>query len=331
MIRRRKIFISGGAGFIATNLIERLVSDNQIVVYDNLARNSLKESKCWGHPNLRIIEADVLDAERLKMSLPQDTDLILHMAAIAGIDTVIKDPIKTMEVNTVGTYHLLKAMSERRLMEKVSRFVNFSTSEVFGINAFRVDEKTSVNLQPVGEARWTYSVSKLAGEHIVHNYHKQFGLRAVTVRPFNVYGPMQIGEGAIHHFVLRAIKNDPIMIHGEGDQIRSWCYIDDMVDGILLCLEEEKAIGEVFNIGNPRGTITILGLAEKVIQLARSSSEIRHVPKSYADVELRIPSIEKIKELLGFEPKIDLNEGIHRTIQWYLSKVEGNEKNWKSE
>ena len=323
MIRKRKIFISGGAGFIATHLIERLVSDNQIIVYDNLSRNSLKESKCWGHPNLRIIEADVLDSDHLKMSLPHDTDIIVHMAAIAGIDTVIKDPIKTMEVNIVGIYNILKAMSERRMMEKVRRFVNFSTSEVFGINAFRVDEKSSVNLQPVGEARWTYSVSKLAGEHMVYSYHKQFGLRAVTVRPFNVYGPMQMGEGAIHHFVVRAIKNEPLIIHGEGDQIRSWCYIDDMVEGILLCLEEEKAIGEVFNIGNPKGTITILGLAEKVIQLARSCSQIRHAPKSYVDVELRIPSIEKIKGLLGFEPKIDLNEGIKRTIQWYVAKVEG--------
>jgi dTDP-glucose 4,6-dehydratase len=132
---------------------------------------------------------------------------------------------------------------------------------------------------------------------------------------------MQTGEGAIHHFVVRAIKNEPLLIHGEGDQIRSWCYIDDMVEGILLCLEGDKAIGEVFNIGNPRGTITIFGLVEKVIQLANSSSEIRRIPKNYADVELRIPSIEKIKELLGFEAKVDLNEGISRTIEWYLTKV----------
>jgi dTDP-glucose 4,6-dehydratase len=245
------------------------------------------------------------------------------MAAIAGIDTVIKNPMKTMEVNIVGTYNILKAISELTIMEKVRRFVNFSTSEVFGINAFRVDEKSSLSLQPVGEARWTYSVSKLAGEHMVYSYHKQFGLRAVTVRPFNVYGPMQVGEGAIHHFVLRAIKNEPLIIHGEGDQIRSWCYIDDMVEGILLCLEEEKAIGEVFNIGNPKGTITIFGLAEKVIQLAKSGSQIRHTPKSYVDVELRIPSIEKIKDFIGFEPKVDLNEGIRRTIEWYITKVEG--------
>jgi len=322
MIKGRKIFISGGAGFIATHLIERLISNNQIIVYDNLSRNSLKQSKYWTHPNLKIIQGDVLDYNLLKMSIPQDTNVIIHMAAIAGIDTVIKNPIKTMEVNIVGTYNILKAMVELAIIEKIRRFVNFSTSEVFGINAFRVDEKSSVNLQPVGEARWTYSVSKLAGEHMVYSYHKQYGLCAVTVRPFNVYGPMQMGEGAIHHFVVRAIKNEPLVIHGEGDQIRSWCYIDDMIEAILLCLEEEKAIGEVFNIGNPRGTITILGLAEKVIQFAKSCSQIRHTPRSYVDVELRIPSIEKIRDLLRFEPKVNLNEGIKRTIEWYITRIE---------
>ncbi|MEF3254106.1 MAG: NAD-dependent epimerase/dehydratase family protein, partial [Deferribacterales bacterium] len=184
-----------------------------------------------------------------------------------------------------------------------------------------VDENTSTNLQPVGEARWTYSVSKLAGEHLIHSYHTQYGLRAVSVRPFNIYGPGQVGEGAIHQFIVRAIKNEPLIIHGEGDQIRSWCYIDDLVDALILCLENEKAIGEVFNIGNPKGTITILSLAEKVIQLANSSSQIIHVPKTYVDVELRIPSIEKARTLLGFEPKVDLNEGIRRTIKWYKNNL----------
>ena len=321
MIKGKKLFITGGAGFIGTSLIKRLIADNEVIVYDNLSRNALKDSGLWNHPNLKVIQGDVLDYEFLKKSLPQDLDLFLHMAAIAGIDTVIRDPVKTMEVNMIGTYHVLKALRELKLLDRVERFINFSTSEVFGINAFRVDEKASTNLQPVGEARWTYSVSKLAGEHLTYSYCKQFGLRAVTVRPFNVYGPGQVGEGAIHHFVVRAIKNEPLIVHGEGDQIRSWCYIDDMVDGILLCLEKEEAIGEVFNIGNPKGTITILGLAEKVIQLAHSSSRIVHVPKTYVDVELRIPSIEKAKNLLGFEPKVDLNEGIKRTIEWYKSKI----------
>jgi len=321
VIKGKKLFITGGAGFISTSLIKRLIADNEVTVYDNLSRNALKDAMLWNHANLKVIQGDILDYELLKASIPKDISFILHMAAIAGIDTVIKDPVKTMEVNMIGTYHMLKALRELKLLDKVERFVDFSTSEVFGIHAFRVNEKASTNLQPVGETRWTYSVSKLAGEHLTYSYHKQYGLRSVTVRPFNVYGPGQVGEGAIHHFVVRAIKNEPLIIHGDGDQIRSWCYIDDMVDGILLCLEKEEAIGEVFNIGNPKGTITILALAEKIVQLAGSSSQIVHVPKNYVDVELRIPSIEKAKTLLGFEPKVNLNEGIKRTIEWYKRKM----------
>lgn len=320
MIIGKKLFIVGGAGFIATSLIKRIIAGNQIIIYDNLSRNSLKESGLWNHPNLKCVQGDVLDYLLLKESIPYDTEIFLHMAAIAGIDTVIQNSSKTMEVNMIGTYHALKALNELGLMNKVRIFVNFSTSEVFGINAFRVDEKSSTNLQPVGEARWTYSVSKLAAEHLTYSYHKQFGLRAVTIRPFNVYGPGQVGEGAIHQFVVRAIKNEPLIIHGEGDQIRSWCYVDDMVDGILLCIEKEKAVGEVFNIGNPKGTITILGLAEKIIQLANSSSPIVYVKKNYVDVELRVPRIEKAKELLGYEPKVSINEGIKKTIEWYRNK-----------
>jgi UDP-glucuronate decarboxylase len=320
MSNRKTLFITGGAGFIATALIQRLIGSHDIVVYDNLSRNSLRDGGVWGHPNLKVIQGDILDHELLRRNIPSNTNIILHMAAVAGIDTVIQNPVRTMEVNTIGVYHIIRAIKELDLFEKVERFINFSTSEVFGINAFRVDEKSPTNLQPVGEARWTYSVSKLSGEHFVYSYYKQFGLQAVTIRPFNVYGPGQVGEGAIHQFVVRAVKNEPLLIHGEGDQIRSWCYIDDMVDGILLCLEKKEAIGEVFNIGNPKGTITILGLAEKVIQLAGSNSQIIHVPKNYVDVELRIPRIEKATELLGFEPKIDLNEGIKRTVKWYRNK-----------
>ena len=178
-----------------------------------------------------------------------------------------------------------------------------------------------MHLQPVGEARWTYSTSKLAAEHLTHAYHKRYGLRSVTVRPFNIYGPGQVGEGAIHHFVVNAVKNSDLTIHGEGDQIRSWCYIDDMVRGIMLCIEKDEAIGQAFNIGNPRGTITILGLAEKIVQLANSKSNIVHVPKNYVDVDLRIPNIDKATEVLGYKPQFDLNEGISRTIAWYREKL----------
>ncbi|MCX7704818.1 MAG: GDP-mannose 4,6-dehydratase [bacterium] len=325
MIKNKKFFITGGAGFIGVNLIKKIIDENKIVIYDNFSRNALKKSGLENHPNLQVCKGDILDIECLKNNIPSDVDFILHMAAIAGVDTVITNPTKTMEVNMIGTYNILKAIETLNLTRKIKKFINFSTSEVFGMNAIRVEEKSVTNLQPVGEARWTYAVSKLAAEHLTHSYFKQFGLKATTIRPFNIYGPGQIGEGAIHHFVIRAIKNEPLLIHGEGDQIRSWCYIEDMVNGIILCIKKEEATGEIFNIGNPKGTITILSLAEKIIQIAGSTSKIVHVPRTYVDVEFRIPNINKAREVLGFEPKVDLNEGIKQTINWYRKKLSDEE------
>ncbi|HPT59810.1 MAG TPA: NAD-dependent epimerase/dehydratase family protein [Fervidobacterium sp.] len=321
MIENKTIYITGGAGFIGSNLVKRLIEKNRIIVFDNLSRFSLKDNDLAEHKNLKIVEGDISKYDSVLSSIPHETNIVLHLAAIAGVDTVMKNPVKTMEVNIIGTYNLLKALRMLNMVDKLERFVFLSTSEVFGVTTFRSSEDSTTNLQPVGEARWSYSVSKVAGEHFVNAYRNESGLKSTIIRPFNVYGPGQVGEGAIHHFVLQAIKNEPLYIHGDGSQIRSWCYIDDMVDGILLCLEKDKAIGEVFNIGNPRGTITILNLAEKIIQLANSSSSIVHVPKNYVDVELRIPSIEKAQNLLGYEPKIDLNEGLLRTIEWYRKKV----------
>ena len=322
MIRNKTLFITGGAGFIATNIIRKLIEHNIIVVYDSFSRNTLKDSGLWDHDNLTVIQGDVTDYKSVKDGMPSNTDVVIHMAAVAGIDTVIKDPVRTMEVNMIGTYNVLKALQEKNLINMLDRFIDFSTSEVFGINAFRVDEETPMHLQPVGEARWTYSTSKLAAEHLTHAYHKRYGLRTVTIRPFNIYGPGQIGEGAIHHFVVNAVKNSDLIIHGEGDQIRSWCYIDDMVNGVLLSIQQKNAIGNAFNIGNPRGTITILGLAEKVVQLAASSSRIVHVAKNYVDVDLRIPNIDKAVGVLGFKPHFDLNEGITKTIDWYRDRLQ---------
>jgi len=317
MLTGKKFFITGGAGFIGTNLIGRLLDGNRVTVYDNLARNSLKDSGLEGRPGLEVIRGDLLDFDSLLAALPKDTTHLVHLAAVAGIDTVIKNPVRTIEVNTIGTYNLLRAVQAAGLTEGLERLLDFSTSEVFGINAFRVEEKTPPRMQPVGEARWTYSVSKLAAEHLTHAFYKQHGLRSVILRPFNIYGPGQVGEGAIHHFVLRALRHEPLTVHGEGEQIRSWCYIDDLLDGLQFCLEKEAAVGEAFNIGNPRGTITILGLAEKVVQLAGSRSAIVHAPRNYVDVELRIPNIDKARQVLGFAPKVDLNEGILRTLDWY--------------
>jgi len=323
MLEGKKIFLTGGAGFIGTALALKLVEQNEIIIYDSLRRNSIKFTDLLKRENVKLCQGDILDFGLLEQTIMQiKPSVVIHLAAIAGIDTVIKSPTTTMKVNLLGTYNVLEALMP--IMDKIERFIFFSTSEIFGSYAYKVEESHPSNLAPVGAARWTYAVSKLAGEHLVHSYHKEFGLKSVIIRPFNIYGPGQVGEGAIHVFITRALQNLPIYIHGDGDQIRSWCYIDDLVQGVLLCLENEKAIGNAFNIGNPRGTITIRSLAEKIILLANSESEIQHIPKPYVDVELRIPDITKAQTLLGYSPKVDLDEGIKRTITWYRERLKND-------
>jgi nucleoside-diphosphate-sugar epimerase len=227
-------------------------------------------------------------------------------------------PVDTMKVAILGTYNMLEAARQQPRLE---RFVDFSTSEVFGAYAYNVREADLTSLGAVGEARWTYAVSKLATEHLAHNYHKQFGIPAVSVRPFNIYGPGQIGEGAIHRFILQALRDEDITIHNDGSQIRAWCYVDDMAAGLLACLERDEAVGQAFNIGNPRSVVTIYNLAMQIVRLSGSRSKISFVPWDQTDVELRIPNIEKARRLLGYEPQVDLEDGLQRTIQWYRTKA----------
>ena len=267
MIERKKVFITGGAGFIGSMLIGRLVDNNQVVAFDNLARNSLKNKPFLEHPNLTLIQGDVLDSGQVNEAI-QGADVVVHCAAIAGIDTVIKKPVSTMRVNMIGSANVLEAAAR---LPKCERVVCFSTSEVFGQQAFRSNEKDKTVLGSVGEARWTYAVSKLAEEHLAIAYYQEQGLPVTVLRPFNVYGPGQVGEGALRTFINRALKNEPLEIHGDGTQIRAWCYVDDMIDGVMLSIVHPNAVGESFNIGNQRAVVTIYGLANTVVRVLNSS------------------------------------------------------------
>ncbi len=315
-IKNKKIFITGGAGFIANCVISRLINDNKIIVYDNFHRDTLTDSIYEKHKNITIIQGDVLDYEKL-MNGMKGADIVIHAAAIAGIDTVIKSPTTTMRVNMIGTANTLEAARENNIKD---RFVDFSTSEVLGKIAFKSTERDESISGSAGEARWCYAVSKLAGEHLSMAYYNEFGLPVVSVRPFNIYGPGQTGEGAIQIFIKKALQNEDISIYGDGNQIRAWCYVNDFVTGLLHCIENPQAIGESFNIGNPRAVITIYGLAQTVCRILNSKSKIVFKPPLSADIELRIPSVEKAYEILGFKAKIDLDEGIKKTAQWYKKK-----------
>src|SRR5262245_40684198 len=225
----KRILITGGAGFIGTTLCERLVSDNELVILDNEHRNAIRYTDLVHHPNITYTKGDVTDFETVCRAM-RGCQLVVHLAAIAGVDDVVNNPVETMKVNLLGTYNVLEA----GLRHVLERLIDFSTSEVFGSYAYKVQEADVTSLGAVGETRWTYAVSKLATEHLAHNYYKQFGLATVSVRPFNIYGPRQVGRGAIHIFIMRALRGQDLEVYNDGSLIRAWCCVLNFVEGLFV-------------------------------------------------------------------------------------------------
>jgi dTDP-glucose 4,6-dehydratase len=218
----------------------------------------------------------------------------------------------------LGTHQVVKAA----LDVGVERFVEFSTSEVYGpfIHKGREDDLSTIG--PVGENRWVYAASKLASEHLSYAHFKEDKLPLVIVRPFNVYGPRQVGDGAIRGMAIQALQNLPITLYNDGTQIRSWCFITDFADGVLRCAEKPEAVGHAFNLGNPQGTVTNFELANMIIRLSNSTSDIVFKPHPGPEVDLRVPSIEKASEMLGYRPKISLESGVRQAIEWYAANLD---------
>lgn len=311
-LKGKKIFITGGAGFIGSHLIDKIGEDNEIVVFDTLHRNALQYTNLDTHKNLKLVKGDVLDKEMLEKNI-EDADIAIHMAAIAGVGTVVSKPTTTLKINLMGSYNVLEACRKK----DVEKIIVFSTSEVYGPNIYQASEDGMTTLGPIGKPRWVYAMSKLASEFLADSYHREYGLKFTSARPFNVYGPRQIGEGAIHNFIANALKNGPLIIHQPGSQIRSWCYVDDAVDALVKILSTNKSEGEVFNIGNPQATSTTLQTAETIIRLSSSKSKMQFKELKYPEVSIRVPSIDKARRILGFMPKVSLEQGIKRTIDWY--------------
>ena len=312
MIKGKRVLITGGAGFIGSHFIKEIIEDNGVIVYDTFSRNAIQYSGLEGHKNLKLVNGDILDIEFLEKNC-EDVDVVVHMAAIAGVGTVISKPTTTLKINLIGSYNGLEACKNKN----IERVVVFSTSEVYGPDIYQADEAGMTTLGPIGKPRWVYAMSKLASEFLADGYFRENGLKFTSIRPFNVYGPWQIGEGAIHNFVVKALKNESLMIHEPGSQIRSWCYIDDMISGLLKILDNPNSIGEIFNIGNPQATSTTLQTAQTILRLSNSSSKIEFKELKYPEVNIRVPSIEKAKNILGFSPSVSLEDGIMKTIDWY--------------
>jgi UDP-glucose 4-epimerase len=313
MIKNKRVMITGGGGFIGTSLTKRLIDDNEVILLDrDFSDNAYAYSNLKDNEKIKKQKIDILDLDALSEAT-KDVDIVVHMAAMVGVQEVISNAMDTLEVNYSGTSNILKAVSTS---PNCKRLVYFSTSEIFGPNAFRVAENADSALASVQDVRWCYCISKLAAEHLVFSYSRQKGLPVVVIRPFNVFGAGRVGDHVVVRFILKALNNEDLEVYGDGTQIRAWCYIDDFCDALVKSLEVEGAIGQTFNIGNPLNTVTVYALAEDIVRLCNSKSEIIFKAPGFADVDLRIPNINKAKEILGFNPQVKLEDGLNQTIEW---------------
>jgi UDP-glucose 4-epimerase len=310
MSAKPRYAITGGAGFIGSHLAERLADRSELVLLDNLRRNSLASSGLAEHPNVTLIEADIRDRDAV-FDAVRGADAVFHLAAIAGVSSYYSEPETTLRVNIDGTAGVVDAI----VAAGVKRLVYLSTSEVHGPEAHDVHEESPCAIGPSSDPRWVYATSKLAGEHLVLRGGDAHGFAATVLRPFNVYGPRQTGEGAIRNFCLAATEGEPLVVYGDGSAVRAWCYVDDFVDAALLALGSEKATGQVFNIGNPAAAVDTNELAAMVAAL-EPDARVEPGNVSRAEVAYRTPLIRKARELLGFDPVVGLDEGLRRTLEW---------------
>jgi nucleoside-diphosphate-sugar epimerase len=306
------LVITGGAGFCGTHLAERLSSQFRVRLFDSFARDSLRFSPYLiDSPDIEIVRGDVLDKQSLRTAV-DGARVVVHCAAIAGVSNYYERPIEVLRVNIIGTFNLLDALVDAR----VERIIQFSTSEIYGPHANSVAESALPTTGLVTDRRWVYSVGKLAAEHATLRYGEVYGIEATTVRPFNIYGPRQTGEGAIANFARNLIRGDPLDVFGDGSEVRAWCHITDLVTAIELMLNNKDAYNKAFNIGNPQARLTTMELAETMIAIY-GKGQIRTVPQKHTPVTLRIPDISLAQAVLGFNPRVNIMEGLKDTIKWF--------------
>jgi nucleoside-diphosphate-sugar epimerase len=312
----KRVLLTGGAGFIGSHLALALASDNQVFVVDNLYRHTARPAWLAVARNVRFLQADVRDLGAIRSFIPEGVTHVVDLAAVAGVLTVVRDPVQATRSNLEGS---LSVMALAEGLKHLEHFVYFSSSEVYGPAAGGVREEDVRFQLHVEEARWTYALSKLAAESLLFQLWRERGLPATIVRPFNVYGPGQIGESAVHQFSRDALTGRPLQVRGSGAQRRAWCYVDDFLDGLRLLLER-RPLGRVFNLGNPDAACSVRELAEAIKAAAGSSSPIETVPHACEDVEERVPDIARAAAL-GFAPQVSLSEGLLRTVAWYRSRL----------
>lgn len=313
-----KALITGGAGFIGSHLAERLLElGHEVLVLDNLSTGSieniahLKVNKSFSY----VI--DSVTSESLLAEMVDSSDVVFHLAAAVGVKLIVEQPVHTIETNVHGTEVVLKHANKKKKLVFIA-----STSEVYGKSTdvpFR--ESADVVLGPSAKHRWAYACSKLIDEFLALAYWKEKKLPVIIVRLFNTVGPRQTGQYGmvLPTFVRQALSGQPLTVFGDGTQSRSFTYVSDVVGALIALASEPRAIGEVFNIGNT-GEISIGDLAQRVKTMAASDSPIQLIPYDQAyeagfeDMPRRVPDISKLRTLIGYEPRVELDEIIRRVI-----------------
>ena len=308
---KKKMLITGGAGFIGTHLAETFKDRYHVMLFDNFRRDSLRHiPDLTSNADVSVVRGDILDRNLIEKVI-DGVDVVIHLAAIAGVSSYYNEATTTLRVNILGTLNILEAMRK----SGTKKMIDFSTSEVYGVKAKNINEESVHAIGPVSQKRWVYAVSKLASEHFTLRYGEEFGLNCCCIRPFNIYGPRQIGEGAISNFSRSLYSNIPLRINGIGEDVRAWCYISDLVQAVELIMDR-GINNESFNIGNPDWPVSTRELAELMIEIYGSGS-IEHVDTEHAPIPFRSPDIRKARRLLGFNPIVDLRTGLTRTMEWF--------------
>jgi UDP-glucose 4-epimerase len=319
-----RALITGGAGFIGSHLAETLLRlGHQVGIIDNLSTGSIDNiSHLKGISGFRY-NIETVTNEPVLAELIDQSDVVFHLAAAVGVKLIVEEPVHTIETNVHGTEVVLKHANKKKKLVVIA-----STSEVYGksVNVpFRED--ADLVMGATAKHRWAYACSKAIDEFLALAYYKEKKLPVIIVRLFNTVGPRQTGQYGmvLPTFVRQALAGQPITVYGDGTQSRSFTYVGDVVDALIKLIDQPKAVGEVFNIGN-REEITIRELAEKVRALAGSQSPIVLIPydeayeSGFEDMPRRVPDISKIEQIIGYRPRVPLDDIITTVIEYFQKR-----------
>ena len=305
-----KYLVTGGAGFIGSHLTEQLISrGDQVVILDNLS-TGLSDNLSAIKNKVEFVQGDILD-KALVEKLVSNSDYVVHLAAALGVLNIVNKPLESLKSNLQGTEIVLEAANKYKKPILIA-----STSEVYGKNdKVPLNEEDDRVIGHPLKSRWSYSEAKAIDESLAYFYFLEEGLQSRIVRFFNTVGPRQLGNYGmvVPRFVNSALKGEALSVYGSGEQIRCFCHINDAVKGLLLVMDSDKAVGEVFNVGNNQ-QISIMELAKKVIEITGSKSTIEKIayekayPQGFEDMQRRVPDISKIKQVLGWSPQLNLDQ-----------------------